>query len=103
MPSAVEAESLLLHIGRTVRDQPATQKTGVTAILRIARRAPQVVTSARKALLMLPPDDLTIATPLLFTKDDPADVFSVLDTWQGQVTGAVKTAVENALKQRGGS
>jgi len=40
-----DATDLLRHIGRTMRDQPAKQKAGVNAVLRIARRSPSVVTA----------------------------------------------------------
>lgn len=95
-----DAENLLGHIGRTLRDQPTTQKMGVTAIVRIARRKPETVSAARSALLMLPADDIALGTPLLIKKDDPEELFAVLKTWQGQVGGTVKAAVENALKEQ---
>lgn len=99
--TAAEAGDLLLHIGRTIRDQPTKQKTGVTAILRLARRKADVVGTAKRALLMLPPDDLAIGTPLLFTKNDHGDLFGVLSTWKGQVgSRPVKSAIDNALKQQ---
>ena len=96
-----EAEQLLLHVGRTIRDEPTKQKTGVTAILRLARRKADMVDTARKALLMLPADDLTIGTPLLLRKEDPAELFAVLTIWKGQVSAQpVKNAIDNALKQQ---
>ena len=101
--TTAEAEMLLVHIGRTIRDQPMQQKTGVTAILRIARLRPTAAAPSAKALLMLPPDDLSVGTPLLFAANDPADVFRVLTAWYGQTSGAVKAAVKNALDQRSGA
>jgi len=99
--SAVEAEALLLHLGRTIRDQPAQQKTGVTAILRIAVRAPGSLEPAEKALLMLPPDDVAPGTPLLFARDHPQELFGVLRGWKDQATSQpVKNAIDNALKQQ---
>lgn len=99
--SQAEADALLLHLGRTVRDQPTKQKTGVTAMLRIARRTPGSVGTAKKALLMLPPDDVSVATPLLFAPSDHADLFDVLTGWKGQVSSQpVKNAIDAALKQR---
>jgi hypothetical protein len=99
--SAVEAEALVLHIGRTIRDQPAQQKTGVTAILRIAVRAPGSIDPAKKALLMLPPDDVAVGTPLLFAKEHPAELFGVLQGWKDQATSQpVKNAIADALKQQ---
>src|SRR5690606_17013566 len=93
---------LLRHIGRAMRDQPAKQKAGVNAILRIARRRPGVVTTARDALLMLPPSEITIATPLQFKMDDHAQVRSVLATWTTKLPdGKIKNAVESALENRG--
>lgn len=97
-----DAADLLRHIGRTLRDQPARQKAGVNAILRIARHRAGVVTDARDALLALPPSDITIATPLQFKPDDPAQVRGVLTTWKGKLAdGPIKRAVENALTNRG--
>lgn len=101
---AGDAADLLRHIGRTMRDQPAKQKAGVNAIFRILRRQSGVVTDARDALLMLPPSDITLATPLQFKRDDPAEIRSVLTTWKERLPeGAVKRAVESALNPQGGS
>jgi KAP-like P-loop domain-containing protein len=102
--STPDAEAVLLHVGRTIRDQPNAQKTGVTAILRIARRRSDSVRAAEKALLMLPPQDVSIGTPLLFAADDPAALFEVLGGWKQQAsTQQVKAAIDEALKLRGGS
>ena len=99
-----DATDLLRHIGRTMRDQPAKQKAGVNAVLRIARRRPGVVTAARDALLMLPPSEITIATPLQFKPEDPAEIRGVLTTWKGKLSdGQVKRAVESALTSRSGA
>lgn len=101
---AGDAADLLRHIGRTLRDQPAKQKAGVNAIFRILRRQPSVVTDARDALLMLPPSDITLATPLQFKRDDPPEIRSVLTTWKERLPdGAVKRAVESALNPQGGA
>ncbi len=97
-----ESKDLLRHIGRTMRDQPTKQKAGVNAILRIAHRKPGVVTDAREALLMLPPGDIALATPMQFKPDDSAEIRSVLTTWKGKVSDArVKRAIENALTSQG--
>jgi len=97
-----DATDLLWHIGRTMRDQPAKQKAGVNAVLRIARRRPGVITAARDALLLLPPSEITIATPLQFKHHDPAGIRGVLTTWKGKLPdGQVKRAVESALASRG--
>ena len=97
-----DATDLLRHIGRTMRDQPAKQKAGVNAVLRIARRSPSVVTAARDALLMLPPSEINFATPLQFKHDDPAEIRSVLTTWKGKLPeGQVKRSVESALANQG--
>lgn len=97
-----DATDLLRHIGRTMRDQPAKQKSGINAILRIARRRPGVVSDARGALLMLPPSEITIATPLQFNRGDPAQIRGVLTTWKSKLPdGQVKRAVESALTSQG--
>jgi hypothetical protein len=97
-----DATDLLRHIGRTLRDQPAKQKGGVNAIFRILRRQPAVVTDARDALLMLPPSDIALATPLQFKRDDPPEIRGVLTTWKSKLPdGPVKRAVESALNPQG--
>jgi hypothetical protein len=97
-----DATDLLRHIGRTMRDQPIKQKNGVNAILRIARRRPSLAASARDALLMLPPSEITIATPMQFKADDPAAIRGVLTTWKGKLPDShVKRAVDSALGNRG--
>jgi len=99
-----EAEDLLLHVGRTIRDQPTKQNTGVTAILRLARQKTDAVGTAKRALLMLPPDDVGLGTPLLFTTNDHADLFGVLSTWKQQVSSQpVKNSIDNALLQQAGT
>lgn len=96
-----DTTDLLRHIGRTMRDQPAKQKAGVNAILRIARRRTSVVATAKDALLMLPPSEITFATPIQFKHDDPAPIRAVLTTWKGRLPdGQVKRAVESALTKR---
>ena len=53
---------------------------------------------------MLPADDLTIGTPLLFKGDDAGELFDVLTTWRGQTDSQhVTRAIDDALKQRGSS
>ncbi|AOT06068.1 KAP family P-loop NTPase fold protein [Arthrobacter sp. U41] len=97
-----DATDLLRHIGRTMRDRPAKQKAGVNTVLRMARLRPSVVNDALEALLMLPPREITIATPLQFKSDDPAPIRSALNTWKGKLpSGQVKRAVESALTSRG--
>lgn len=97
-----DATDLLRHIGRTMRDQPAKQKAGVNAVLRLARRRAGVVKDAHDALLMLPPSEITIATPLQFAAADPAETRSVLTTWKNKLPdGRIKRAVESALTSQG--
>ncbi|MGH8774419.1 MAG: KAP family P-loop NTPase fold protein [Jiangellaceae bacterium] len=97
-----DATDLLRHIGRTMRDQPAKQKAAINAIFRIVRRQPGVVADARDALLMLPPSDITFATPLQFKPDDPPEIRSVLTIWKGKLPdGRVKRSVESALTSQG--
>lgn len=99
--SATEAEALVRHLGRTIRDQPTRQKTGVTGILRLARRQTTAVVAAAKALLMLPPDEIAVGTPLLFKPDDPSELRAVLTEWQAQSSKPQLTAaIKNALQQR---
>jgi hypothetical protein len=99
-----DAEDLLLHIGRAMRDQPTKQKAGVNAVLRIARRRQPLVRAAREALLMLPPSEISPATPIQFRADDPQEVRGVLAIWKGKVSpGPVSRAIDNAMIQRVGT
>jgi hypothetical protein len=85
-----------------MRDQPAKQKVAINAILRIAHRRPDAVTEARDALLMLPPNDITLATPLQFKQSDPAEIRGVLVTWKSKISdGRTKRAIESALANQG--
>jgi hypothetical protein len=96
-----DTEDLLLHIGRAMRDQPTKQKAGVNAVLRIARRRRSLAETAGEALLMLPPSEISAATPIQFRADDPQEVRAILVAWKGKVpTGTVSRAIDNALTQR---
>ncbi|WML66165.1 P-loop NTPase fold protein [Rhodococcus sp. AH-ZY2] len=98
---AGDAADLLRHIGRTLRDQPARQKAGVNAIFRLVRCQPSATTAARDALMMLPPSEITVVTPLQFKPADPPEIRSVLSTWKERLSdGPVRRAVENALNPR---
>lgn len=102
--SAGEAKDLLLHFGRTMRDQPGRQKAAVNATLRIVRRNPAVAVTGAEALAMLPPSALTVATPLQFRANDPAAVREVLTVWLDATPNEqVKRAVQNALDQKVGA
>jgi hypothetical protein len=102
--AAGEAKDLLLHFGRTMRDQPGRQKAAVNATLRIVRRNSVVAATGAEALMMLPPSELSVATPLQFRADDPAEIRSVLTGWLEAVTDEhVKRSVQNALDQRVGT
>ena len=99
--SRQEGEALLMHLGRTVRDQPGKQKTGVTGVLRIARQHPELIATATKALVMLPGDEVTVGTPLLFASDDHAELFEVLGHWKGSASRQpVIAALDDARNQR---
>jgi KAP family P-loop domain len=96
-----EGKDLLRHIGRTMRDQPTKQKAGINAIMRITRRQASLAATAKDALLMLPPSEITIATPLQFNASDPAEVRAVLVTWRDSLSdGPVRKAIENAIAQK---
>jgi hypothetical protein len=102
--SQAEADDLILHLGRTIRDQPGKQTAGVTGILRLTRAHPDSINKARQALLMLPPEELRIATPLLVAPDDPAEVYEVLEKWKsGPADSRVKKAIESTEQKRDGT
>jgi hypothetical protein len=97
-----DTTELLLHLGRTLRDQPARQKEGVNAVLRIARRRQGSAAQARDALLKLPPSELAIGTPLLFAHGDSAEMRSVLATWKDRLPdGRARRAVVSQLANQG--
>ena len=96
---AGDAVDLLRHAGRTMRDQPSRQKAATNAIFRIVRSQPATIKEAREALLMLPPNDLTFATPMQFRPDDPPQIRDVLKVWGEKVPeGRVKRSIDSALK-----
>jgi hypothetical protein len=102
--SRAEADALILHLGRTIRDQPGKQTAGVNGILRLARAHPDSLDKTQQALLMLPPDELRIATPLLVAPDDPAEVYDVLEKWKnGAADSRVTKAIESAEQKRSGT
>lgn len=101
--SRSEGDDLLTHLGRTIRDQPGNQKTGVTAILRIARQRPELLAVAKTALAMLPGDEVTAGTPLLFLPSDPAELFEVLEGWKfASQRQPIINAIDEALRERPG-
>lgn len=99
-----DVSDLLRHLGQTMRDQPNKQKHAVNAILRLAKLHPGADQASYDALLMLPPADLTIATPMQFGPDLPPRVCAVLNRWKGGAPdGPVKQAVNSALARVKGS
>jgi hypothetical protein len=94
--SGPDAQLLIQHLGRIARDRPADQRKSVAGILRITGKRPSVLGDARKALLSIPPDEVSPATPMLFKL--PADVGfkDVLEYWRDNVT---REQVSNAAKE----
>jgi len=73
-------------------------QAAVNAVFRILRCQPSAITNACDALLMLPPSEIAMATPLQFRRDEPPEVRRVLATWKSKLSGGpVKRAVESAL------
>ncbi|MFI0941357.1 P-loop NTPase fold protein [Streptomyces sp. NPDC021020] len=96
-----DTSDLLRHLGRSMRDRPERQKAAVNAILRIARLRPAAVEVAGETLRMLPPSDLTLATPMQFQPTDPAPIRDALTHWQqsGAVTNErVRRSLDVALR-----
>ena len=96
---AGEAEELLKHLGRTIRDQRGKQGEGIIAILRIAKAQPDRAAAAAKALAMLPPEELRPGTALLFVGQQPAEIAAVIERWEsasgrGDVIEALRRARE---------
>jgi hypothetical protein len=103
--SNADGSTLLQYLGRTLRDRPSSQKAVVTAILRIARAKVDLQDAAHKALAMIPPKELTIATPILFTANDSATVRLALAAWDDALPqgAAVKNAIAAVPPAAGGS
>jgi len=94
-----DVDELANHLGRVVRDQPAQQRVGVTALLRIARNCHDGPKAAARALSSIPVADLTFGTPLLFTADDAPEIKGVLERWQATSSdGQIKASITEALK-----
>ena len=95
---------LLLHCGRAMRDQPQRQKAAVNAILRISRLHGTLAPVGAEALLMLPPSELSLATPLQFRGTDAQPIHDVLGTWRSQVDttahAQVAASLDNAMAQK---
>lgn len=102
--SAADGQALLMHIGRTLRDQPTKQKTGITAILRTARLRDDLIEVAAKALSMLPVDDVSAPSGLLFSPSDPPKIKAVATQWQEATTdGGLRESIKVGLSNEGTS
>lgn len=95
LPSA-EANELLVHLGRTIRDQRAKQGEGISAILRIVDAQPDRAAAAAQALSLLPPEDLRPGTALLFTGTLPREIAAVIERWE---QGVERPDVRESLRQ----
>jgi hypothetical protein len=91
-----EADELLMHLGRTIRDQRSKQGEGITAILRIVQTHPDRAAIAAKALEQLPPEDLRPGTALLFSGTQPDEIAKVIKRWEGSVE---RSDVRESLRQ----
>lgn len=91
-----EADELLTHLGRTIRDQRNKQGEGITAILRIVRAHPDRAAVAAKALEQLPPEDLRPGTALLFSGTQPDEIAKVIKRWEKSVE---RPDVRESLRQ----
>ena len=91
--------NLIEHIGRTLRDQPHRQKPAVNALLRVARRSPNVADNVSTALRMLPAREVRIGTPMQFRKEDSTSVREVLTTWLDGAPEIPRRAIQSAIDQ----
>lgn len=91
--------NLIEHVGRTLRDQPHRQKPAVNALLRIARRTPNVIDNVAAALRMLPAREVRIGTPMQFRKEDAIIVRDVLPTWLEGAPDIPRRAIQSAIDQ----
>ena len=103
----VDAEELISHLGRLIRDQPARQKFGVTAMLRMSRFCRDGAGYAAKALATLPVEEIDFGTPLLVSPTDDDAIYKVLAFWKAKATShqlkeAIKT-VESSRKATHGN
>lgn len=81
-----DAEALISHLGRMARDRPADQTKAVTGILRTMHANPSATEAAKRALQGIPPDDVSIGTPLLFSLPQDAALQPVLTHWATNTT-----------------
>lgn len=94
--SSGDAEALISHLGRMARDRPSDQTKAVTGILRTMHANPAATEATKRALQGIPPDDLSIGTPLLFKLPDDAALQPVLAHWAANTT---KDPVRRAIQQ----
>jgi hypothetical protein len=94
--TSADAEALISHLGRMARDRPTDQTKAVTGILRTMHANPSAAEATKRALQGIPPDDVSIGTPLLFKLPQDAVLQPVLTHW---ATNTTKAPVRRAIQQ----
>jgi hypothetical protein len=98
--SGGDAQLLIQHLGRIARDRPADQRKAAAGILRIVAKRPSTLEDARKALLSIPPDEVSPATPMLFKLPADAGLKDVLEYWRDNASREpAKNAAKEALRE----
>jgi hypothetical protein len=81
LPEA-DAQAVVAHLGRRMRDQPSIQNFNVESLLRIAAHQPSTQPSVVVALKGLPATDVEPATIIKLRTLAPATYRPVLETWK---------------------
>lgn len=100
--SGTDAQLLLQHLGRMARDRPTDQIKAVSGMLRVVGLRSSTTDDAQKALLSIPPDEVSPATILLFRMPTHNALRPVLESWRDRTSRApVRSAVDEALRSGG--
>jgi hypothetical protein len=100
--SAMDARSLVEHLGRMGRDRPGEMLRAVAGILRIADIVPSAASQAEKSFRALPVKDIRPPIILLFGGKPAAQYAALLTDWGVAATDqAVKNAVAAEVAKQG--
>ena len=98
---ADDAKHLLQHLGRMGRDRPTDQRKAVEGILRLSRQQGSLGTEACTVLSMIPADEITVPSLLLFQTEDTA-LHPALDKWRTSTSRQTTlNAIDQVLKDGG--
>ena len=90
-----DAKHLVQHLGRMGRDRPTDQRKAVEAILRLCRQQGSLGVEACAVLGMIPADEITVPSLMLFNTED-ISLRPALEKWR---LGTTKQTTRNAIDQ----